>query len=275
VSNISNNLVAVFCSGRIKDQQYLNLAYSFSKKLAENNIGVIYGGGSRSMMGESAKGQYENNGYVVGVVTEITKALEAPVNLPLNQETMCKEREERTSIMVNKSNAVVCLPGGLGTYEEFLYSLLNSKKEIILLNSNGFFDSAIAQTETILDKFHDKNKRPENLYRVLDNIDDAINLCLKSNTIDRLPYTTEAQSSSTFHNKRAINPQDLKSFYSDIFNIVSVQIGEKKSRGQSLNFSNENGFFNDLNNWVKELRQKGFITEKFLKIDFKVNGTQL
>ena len=267
-------LVAGFCSGRTLEEKYIKLAYNYAVRLSGNGIGGIYGGGSRSMMGAYAKGFADNGGYVVGIATEATLALEAEHNdMPvLNELIMCAEREERTRMMVGKSGVVTILPGGLGTFEEFLYALLHSDRPIILANIDGFFDGAIDQTETILEKFYDPAKRPENLYHVVHSENE-----LFERTIDVMGITVARQDylvlpPAVTRETWAIAPCNLDQFYQHLFRIVSVQIGEIRSTGQNINFVSKANFFNGMKSFFDHLIEHKFIIEDSLINRIKFPG---
>ena len=62
----------------------------------------------------------------------------------LNELIIVKNMHERKKMMADKSQAVVCLPGGVGTWEEFFESLTWNQlglqtKPIILLNIEGYY----------------------------------------------------------------------------------------------------------------------------------------
>lgn len=63
--------ICVFCgSSPGKNSEYIEMARLLGKTLAENNIGLVYGGGSVGMMGVLATSVVKNKGFVTGVITK-------------------------------------------------------------------------------------------------------------------------------------------------------------------------------------------------------------
>jgi uncharacterized protein (TIGR00730 family) len=85
---------------------------------------------------------------------------------------------ERKTKMNDLCEGVIALPGGFGTLEE-LFEMLTwaqlglHKKPIAILNTNGFYDSLIELTKTMVEKglLKDVNQK---MLLVSDNIDDLL-----------------------------------------------------------------------------------------------------
>jgi len=79
------NRIAVFCGSSIGfNTMYENDAKKLGKYFAQNNIGLVYGGGKIGMMGAIADTILENNGEVVGVIPNLLRHEE--VVTPKSQE---------------------------------------------------------------------------------------------------------------------------------------------------------------------------------------------
>ena len=51
------------------DDKYKNAGIELGKKMADRNIGVVFGGGRNGMMGAVAQGEYEKGGGVCEIKT--------------------------------------------------------------------------------------------------------------------------------------------------------------------------------------------------------------
>ena len=68
---------------------------------------------------------------------------------------MCGNLSERKDIMLERSDILVALPGGVGTLDEIFHVLAAATigyhtKQVVLYNVNGFWDSLIATLEEML-----------------------------------------------------------------------------------------------------------------------------
>ncbi len=139
------NSLCIFCgSSPGRGTQYLDAATLVGRHLAEQNIRLVYGGGSVGLMGRVADACLEAGGDVVGVITKSLLDLEVG-------HTGCSELKivdtmlERKTVMAELSDAFVSLPGGIGTLDEMFEMLTWSQLDIhakpsALLNINGYFD---------------------------------------------------------------------------------------------------------------------------------------
>lgn len=130
------------------DRIYFGEAYTLGKYLAQNGYGLVFGGGNTGLMGQVARGAYDNHAAeIIGIAPEF---MNAPGVLYDNcsQLILTDTMHERKQAMEAMADAFVVLPGGLGTYEEFFEVLTHKilglhKKAIVLMNTSHFFDSAI------------------------------------------------------------------------------------------------------------------------------------
>ena len=94
-------------------------------------------------MGILADSAIENEGYIIGVITERLDDIE--VGHPgLNELVVVDTMHARKRLMAEKSEAIICLPGGVGTWEEFFESLTWNQlgiqsKPIVILNIENYY----------------------------------------------------------------------------------------------------------------------------------------
>jgi uncharacterized protein (TIGR00730 family) len=63
--------VCVYCgSGPGTNPHFVEAASALGKALAENGVGLVYGGGSLGLMGAVAKSTLDHGGRVTGIIPE-------------------------------------------------------------------------------------------------------------------------------------------------------------------------------------------------------------
>jgi uncharacterized protein (TIGR00730 family) len=124
--------------------KYKEAVISLGSQLAELGIDLIYGGSSLGLMGELARCTLKNGGKVTGIITESLLSIETPQD-GLDNLLVVKTIAERKSMMIEKSDAFLVFPGGIGTLEEAFETLNAIKiglinKKIGFLNIGNYFD---------------------------------------------------------------------------------------------------------------------------------------
>ncbi len=140
--------ICVYCgSGKGANGAYSKAATFLGRAMAENSIGLVYGGASIGLMGEVARGVRHNGGHVTGVIPRFLTKHEV-VFSEAQEMVYTETMQERKHIMAERSDAFVALPGGIGTLEELvemmtLAQLARHQKPIILVNIDDFWDPLI------------------------------------------------------------------------------------------------------------------------------------
>ena len=113
------NSLAVFCGSKNGNNPvYSSHAKELGKILAENNITLIYGGGSVGIMCAVANATMENGGKVIGIIPK--KLLEwEHQHEGITQLAIVDDMHVRKQRMYDLCDAAVILPGGVGTLDEF------------------------------------------------------------------------------------------------------------------------------------------------------------
>ena len=146
--NPSNNIniVCVFAGSSLGNKEiYKQSAQLLAKEIVTNGYSIVFGGGSNGLMGVLADSAIEHDGYIIGIITEQLNDIE--VGHPgLNEMVIVDTMHERKKLMSEKSDAIICLPGGVGTWEEFFESLTWNQlglqsKPIILLNIENYYST--------------------------------------------------------------------------------------------------------------------------------------
>lgn len=140
--------ICVFCgSSPGARSEYLQAAAGLGRALAENHIGLIYGGGNVGMMGQVARAVLEREGAVTGVIPRALVDREVALT-DLADLRVVDSMHQRKSLMADLADAFIAMPGGLGTLEEFVEVLTwlqlgIHEKPCGLLNVCGYFDRFI------------------------------------------------------------------------------------------------------------------------------------
>jgi uncharacterized protein (TIGR00730 family) len=143
------NAVCVYCgSSPGTDPAFAKAARDFGKILADEDVRLVYGGGSIGLMGALAASVIEHGGEATGIIPEFLTAKERPRKLA-QEQIVTRDMHERKRTMFDRADAFVALPGGLGTLEELVEQMTwaqlgRHKKPILIANVNGFWDPLLA-----------------------------------------------------------------------------------------------------------------------------------
>lgn len=143
-------LVALYCGSRAGNKPvYREQAILLAQQLAQNNLGVVYGGASIGLMGQVADTVLQHGGEVVGVIPAFLLQNEIAHDA-LTELYVVDTMHERKAIMAERASAFVALPGGLGTFEEILEvatwgQLAQHSKPIVLFNAENYYQGLIDQ----------------------------------------------------------------------------------------------------------------------------------
>ena len=162
-------------------QEYIDLTKQVAERLANEAMGIVYGGTDYGMMSELAKA-YKNAGGndLTGVMAKdlmaVTKGYVAFEGLDKSylEETM----DDRKHRIAFESDAFIILPGGYGTFEE-IGEIIGGKvnklydKPIAIFNYNGFYDTLIKFLDEMQAKDFSKVPLSE-FVLVSDNLDDIL-----------------------------------------------------------------------------------------------------
>src|ERR1035437_2744476 len=140
--------VCIFASSSSRiDNDYAVAASALGLLLARSHIDVVYGGGGIGLMGKIADAVLDNGGKITGVIPSfmVAEGWDHPTVTSMIQTPDMGERKKQMFAM---ADAIVALPGGVGTLEELteaitLKQLGLFKGPIIILNTLNFYKSLI------------------------------------------------------------------------------------------------------------------------------------
>ncbi len=141
--------VVVYCGANVgNNPAYEAAAVSVGRTLAEQGIGLVYGGGGVGLMGVVADAALAAGGEVIGVIPEALKALEVE-HKGLTDLHVVPDMHSRKAMMLGLADAVIAMPGGFGTMDELFEALTWSqldyhRKLCGVLNVAGYYDHLLA-----------------------------------------------------------------------------------------------------------------------------------
>lgn len=140
--------ICVFGAARDEiGENFMALGTALGRELAARGHTLVFGAGGHGMMGAAARGAYEMGGKIIGVVPYFFNTpgilFEHCTEL-IRMETMA----ERKTIMEERSDAFIALPGGIGTMEEIfevitLSSLGRMQKKSAFLDAESYWEPAV------------------------------------------------------------------------------------------------------------------------------------
>ncbi|MCG2840305.1 TIGR00730 family Rossman fold protein [Sandaracinobacter sp. RS1-74] len=112
--------VLLFCGSRTeRDPRHAALAAGIGRLLAQRGVALVYGGGARGLMGEAGRAAIAAGGEVEGIIPRFLKDWE--VAEPLCEQMIVTDSlHARKALMFEHADAVLALPGGLGTLDELI-----------------------------------------------------------------------------------------------------------------------------------------------------------
>ncbi len=148
--------VCVYCGSSARvDQVYKDSAVAMGKLLGENRWNLVYGGGRVGLMGLVADSTLAAGSQVVGIIPKHIEAREIQ-HTDLTELHVVDTMHTRKQMMVERADAFVILPGGLGTLDEF-FELLTWKqlglqdKPVVMVNINNYWTKMIEAIRHIAD----------------------------------------------------------------------------------------------------------------------------
>ena len=141
--------ICVFCGSRPGARPaYAAAARAFGTTLARHRWRLVYGAGDVGLMGEVASAAIAADGPTLGVIPVHLMGRERKAR-DRTQTIVTEDMHERKKVMFMNSDAVVVLPGGAGSLDEFFEVLTWAQiglhaKPIFLLDVDGYWQPLVA-----------------------------------------------------------------------------------------------------------------------------------
>ena len=147
--------VCVYCGSRDgRDPRHAAAAEAVGRMIAANGWGLVYGAGDVGLMGRVARATQAAGGRAMGVIPRHLFPREVAKG-DLDRLVVTETMHERKTVMFMNAEAVVCLPGGAGSLDEFFEVLTWRQiglhgKPILLLDEGGYWRPLIALLEHVV-----------------------------------------------------------------------------------------------------------------------------
>ncbi len=149
--------LTVYCgSSPGADPGFAEAARELGAVLARREITLVYGAGNVGLMGVIADAVLEHGGAGIGVIPFGLSDKEL-AHEGLSELHVVDTMHERKQMMVDQSDAMLALPGGIGTLEEIAEALTWAvlgihHKPCGLWNVNGYYDHLLAFLDHAVDQ---------------------------------------------------------------------------------------------------------------------------
>jgi uncharacterized protein (TIGR00730 family) len=137
--------ICVYCGSNAGNRpEYADAARKLAEDLVQRNIGLVYGGSSVGIMGVVADAVMAAGGRVIGVLPEALMRKEL-AHKNLTELHVVGSMHERKTMMVDRADGFIAMPGGVGTLEEIFETWTWAQlgfhaKPCGLLNVAGYYD---------------------------------------------------------------------------------------------------------------------------------------
>lgn len=170
--------LTVFCGASPGfDPLYVDAARAVGSAIGSRGIDLVFGGGHVGLMGAVADAALRAGSRVTGVIPRALQQREA-VHGDLDELILVDSMHERKTIMADRADAFLALPGGPGTLEElteqWTWAQLGiHEKACGILNIDGYFDPLLAFVANMRDRGF-THPRYTDMLVVSDGIEDAL-----------------------------------------------------------------------------------------------------
>mgnify|MGYP003516193534 FL=1 len=149
--------IAVYCASSNKLRpSFVEAAERLGELIAAEGMRLVYGDGGIGLMAAVARGALNNGGKVIGVIPQFM--VDQGWNNPNSTQTIITQTmHERKATICDISDAMVALPGGIGTFEELLECLTWKQlglhqNPVVILNTDGYYDHLLACIDLMIEE---------------------------------------------------------------------------------------------------------------------------
>ncbi|WP_278697866.1 TIGR00730 family Rossman fold protein [Leyella stercorea] len=141
--------ICIFCSANSNiPTEYFERTSELGTWMGANGHTLVFGGCNLGLMECVAKAVHDAKGMTVGVVPTIVEK-GGKVSDYVDVKILCDNLSDRKDLMIERSDVIIALPGGVGTLDEIFTVLAAASigyhnKRVILYNIGSFWDSLIA-----------------------------------------------------------------------------------------------------------------------------------
>lgn len=167
----------IACSSREEiDKKYIEDCEELLEELFKKDNELVFGAYNKGLMNSSYQKALKYKRNIIGITPKIfSKDLQ---EIKCNKEVITENISRRTEKLIEESDALIFLPGGIGTIYELLTAIESKRskefnKPIIIYNSNNYFDNLLEFIDNMYkEKFIDLNVKE--CYHIFENINDLL-----------------------------------------------------------------------------------------------------
>jgi len=144
--------ICVYCGSKQGDDPvFSEAAHRFGTALAENNLRLVYGGGDFGLMGTVAQACLGAGGKTLGIIPKHI-VTNQKANVTIGDVIVTDTMHERKKVMFMNADAIVALPGGIGTMDELIEviswrQLGLHKKPVVIMNVADYWSPLLAMLD--------------------------------------------------------------------------------------------------------------------------------
>ena len=174
------NILTYAASSGLLPQIYVDGAIELGSMAAQRGHTIINGAGRTGLMGAVTKGAMQAGGKAIGVIPKFMIE-HGWQHTGMTELVITEDMHERKEQMASRSDAVIALPGGVGTMEELLEIITWKQlglylKPIVILNIDHYFDPLLQQMSKAIEQNFMRNFH-NRLWNVAETPEEAITLC--------------------------------------------------------------------------------------------------
>lgn len=173
--------ITIYCASSSKLRpSYVEAASELGRLIAQRGHTLINGAGTMGLMGASTDACIAAGGKTIGIIPQFMVD-EGWEHRGMDQLIVTQDMHERKARLTEMADAIVVLPGGLGTLDE-LFDAVTLKqlgvflKPIIILNTDGFYDHLLEHIQYAMDEQMLRIEHAD-AWCVARTPEEALNLC--------------------------------------------------------------------------------------------------
>lgn len=149
--------VSIFCGAHEgKNPLYAMEARKIAAILSKQGINIVFGGGNVGLMKIISDEALDNGVEVLGISLKSLHELEL-VNPRLKEVVVADTLLDRKDVFMDRSDAFIVLPGGVGSLDELAEVMASNQLGIInkpigILNTAGYYDNLISWMKKAVDE---------------------------------------------------------------------------------------------------------------------------
>ncbi|MBD1365817.1 TIGR00730 family Rossman fold protein [Mucilaginibacter sp. ZT4R22] len=165
--------ICVFCGANFNGDPVLKQSVEqLAEIMVSRDITLVYGGGKVGVMGILADAVMGRGGKVIGVIPQFLMDKEVG-HTGITELRIVENMHQRKQLMNDLCDAIIMLPGGFGTLEEFFEVLTwlqlgLHNHPVGILNTNGFYDNLLKQMDVMVEQ---RYLKPTNRALVISSAD--------------------------------------------------------------------------------------------------------